>query len=103
VLLCGHHHRLLHEGGWRVTWWGAGSPAFFDPRGRTHFDGRWKPPALPQQQIEVMIAADSRGGSSAGGVATGESAPNGATAGARWKREADIPDEVYYRALEAIG
>jgi hypothetical protein len=25
------------------------------------------------------------------------------TAGARWKREADIPDDVYFRAKEALG
>lgn len=29
--------------------------------------------------------------------------PDGWTAGARWKREADIPDDVYFRALEAVG
>jgi len=33
----------------------------------------------------------------------GRAALNGATAGARWKREADIPDHVYFRPLEAIG
>jgi hypothetical protein len=40
VLLCRHHHRLVHEGGWQVGWWGAGRPVFYDPRGGTHFDGR---------------------------------------------------------------
>ncbi len=29
--------------------------------------------------------------------------PDFYTAGARWKREADIPDDVYFRAKEAIG
>jgi hypothetical protein len=28
--------------------------------------------------------------------------PDGWTAGVRWKREADIPDRVYFRALEAM-
>jgi hypothetical protein len=28
--------------------------------------------------------------------------PDGWTAGARWKREDDIPDEIYFRALEAL-
>jgi hypothetical protein len=40
VLLCRHHHRLIHEGGWTVGWWGVGRPVFHDPRGGTHFDGR---------------------------------------------------------------
>ena len=44
LLLCRHHHRLVHEGGWRVDWWGRGRPVFFDPRGGTHFEGRWEPP-----------------------------------------------------------
>ena len=22
LLLCGHHHRLLHEEGWKIEWWG---------------------------------------------------------------------------------
>jgi len=91
LLVCGHHHRLLHEGGWRVTWWGEGRPVFFGPRGGTHFDGRWKPPVLPERSIEVMIEANS-----------GTSVPTATTAGARWKTEDDIPDQVYFRALEAI-
>jgi hypothetical protein len=44
VLLCRYHHRLVHEEGWKVDWWGEGRPVFFDPRGGTHFDGRWKWP-----------------------------------------------------------
>ena len=28
--------------------------------------------------------------------------PDGWTAGVRWKREADIPDRIYFRALEAM-
>jgi hypothetical protein len=28
--------------------------------------------------------------------------PDGWTAAARWKREADIPDRIYLRALEAV-
>jgi Domain of unknown function (DUF222)/HNH endonuclease len=92
LLLCSHHHRLLHEGGWRVTWWGEGRPAFFDPRGGTHFDGRWTPPVLPERPIAAMIEANSR-----------DAVPTPETAGARWKREADIPDHICFRALEAIG
>ena len=92
LLVCRHHHRLLHEGGWQITWWGEGRPAFFDPRGGTHFDGRWKAPVLPAQPVESMIEANS-----------GSAVLTGATGGARWKHEADIPDDVYFRALEAFG
>ena len=40
ILACKFHHRLLHEGGWRIEWRGPGRPVFIDPRGRAHFDGR---------------------------------------------------------------
>jgi len=29
--------------------------------------------------------------------------PDFYTAGARWEREADIPDAIYFRAMEAVG
>jgi hypothetical protein len=64
VLLCRHHHRLVHEGGWRVAWWGVGKPVFFGPSGGTFFDGRWEPPAnasadeLVRQNVELGIAPD---------------------------------------------
>jgi len=132
ILLCAHHHRLVHEGGWQVTWWGEGRPAFFDPRGGTHFEGRWKPPKLPERALEAMIednlhgatarpttapdvagscapapdgataSAAKPGGTTPGTAKPAPAAPDGATAGARWKHEADIPDEIYFRALEAI-
>jgi len=39
LLLCRHHHRLVHEEGWTVQWRGEdGRAAFIDPRGRSHFD-----------------------------------------------------------------
>ena len=40
LLLCRFHHRLVHEGGWKVRWSGEGEPVFHDPRGGTHFKGR---------------------------------------------------------------
>jgi uncharacterized protein DUF222/HNH endonuclease len=98
LLLCGHHHRLLHEGGWQVTWWGEGNPCFFGPRGRMHFDGRWKPPEVSERPVEVMIEANLTEGRT-----PGRPPPDGSTAGARWKREKDIPDDVYFRAMEAMG
>jgi hypothetical protein len=118
VLLCRHHHRLVHEGGWKVEWWGEGRPVFFDPRGGTHFDGRWRAPekngrADRRESLEQR-AGEREGG---GGVHGRESPvedlmeenrrrgadPDGWTAASRWKREADIPDRTYFEALEAMG
>jgi len=93
LLLCKFHHRLVHEGGWRVDWWGEGRPVFFDPRGGTHFEGRWKPPVRAKDVSAERLVRDNR----ALGVT-----PDGWTPSARWKREADIPDEVLLRAEEAM-
>ena len=64
LLLCRAHHALVHEGGWRVDWWGEGRPAFFDPRGGMHFEGGWKWPegikdgsAEPSGQGEAAVVA----------------------------------------------
>ena len=134
LLLCRHHHRLVHEGGWTVDWWGRGRPVFFDPRGGTHFDGRWrapkqrqggrsgttpapmagKRPALrawtraggDQTEYPVQNPSEDRVGDPVAAL-TEENRrrgvkPDGWTASARWKREADIPDAIYFRALEAL-
>ena len=90
LLLCKPHHALVHEGGWRAEWWGEGRPVIYDPRGGTHFDGRWKPPALPEQPVAALVRANERRGIT----------PDASTIGARWKRERDIPDSVYFHALE---
>ena len=42
LLLCHFHHRLVHEGGWSIRWWGKGRPVFIDPRGGERFDGGWQ-------------------------------------------------------------
>lgn len=44
ILLCGAHHRLIHEGGWRTTGGPGGDLRFYDPRGRPV---RTRPPELP--------------------------------------------------------
>ncbi len=94
LLLCSHHHRLLHEEGWRIEWWGKDrQPAFIDPKGQTHLGRPREVPELPADPVKALIEdTRSRGAD-----------PDFFTAGARWKREADIPDDVYFRALEAIG
>ena len=94
LLLCGHHHRLLHEEGWNVEWWGKDrQAAFIDPRGQTHMGRPRQAPELEPNPVKTLIEdTGSRGAD-----------PDFYTAGARWEREADIPDDVYFRALEAIG
>ncbi len=93
VLLCRHHHRLVHEEGWKVEWWGEGRPVFFDPRGGTHFDGRWRAPELQESPVLSLMEENRHRGAD----------PDGWTAASRWKREADIPDRIYFRAVEALS
>jgi hypothetical protein len=115
VLLCRHHHRLLHEEGWSMQWWGQGRPVFFDPRGGTHFDGRWTWPGVEEVGVAMgeedlrkaggsvlasapSFAADLIADNQARGIQ-----PHGRTASARWKTENHIPDSIYFQALEAMG
>jgi len=92
LLACKFHHRLLHEGGWRVAWWGNARPVFYDPRGGIHFDGRWKPPVVSDPPVATLLRDNRRLGVN----------PNAWTASARWNRERDIPGPIYFRALEAL-
>ncbi len=102
LLLCRHHHRLVHEGGWSVRWAGAGHPEFIDPRGGSHYEGRWQAPQLP---ADVGAAVAAGGHRRTRELAEGNRErghdPGPDTASARWKDERDIPDGVYFRALEA--
>ena len=82
----------MHEGGWTVGWWGSGQPVFYDPRGGTHFEGRWWQPELPADPVAGMIECNAFAGAK----------PDGWTASAAWEREADIPDDVYFRACESV-
>jgi len=109
VLLCRHHHRLVHEEGWKVDWWGEGKPVFWDPRGGVHYEGRWQWPEGFQQEpptagetpatdetedlAEALVAENRRLGVE----------PDDWTAGAAWERIEDAPREVYLRALEAAN
>ena len=93
VLLCRHHHRLVHEEGWCVEWWGRDRMAAFrDPRGSVHVDGRWRPPKLPADPVAALNRQNRLHGAD----------PDGYTASARWKREVDIPFMVMSRATEAV-
>ncbi|MFV1986963.1 MAG: DUF222 domain-containing protein, partial [Gemmatimonadota bacterium] len=92
VLLCRYHHRLMHEEGWNIEWWKPGRAPFRDPRGSVHYgNGRQRAPAEGRGRLSRLLEANR-----ARGVE-----PDGWTASARWKREADIPDDIFFGALEA--
>ena len=96
MLLCAHHHRLVHEEGWKVEWWGEDRPSFTDPRGQMHGNGRpagRRAPADLRDPVQVLVNQTRCRGAH----------PDYLTAGARWKREDDIPDDVYFMAREALG
>jgi hypothetical protein len=56
LLLCRHHHRLVHEGRWTIGFDDQRRPIFFDPRGHMHYEGRWQPPILPEDAVAALIA-----------------------------------------------
>jgi hypothetical protein len=92
LLLCRYHHRLVHEEGWSVEWWGTGRAAFRDPRGSVDLEERGRPPPrLTNEPVAALARQNWLRGAE----------PDGWTASARWKREADIPDDVLFRAIEA--
>ncbi|TVR58896.1 MAG: HNH endonuclease, partial [Gemmatimonadales bacterium] len=126
LLLCRFHHRLVHEGRWKVEWSGPGKPGarhpvFLDPRGGMHFDGRWTDPRTDgrpgpqtdprsdsqtnprpdprtdpradQDLAQTLVTANLQRGTS----------PDGWTAAVDWSREQDVPDQVYFPAIEALG
>ena len=95
ILLCRHHHRLVHEAGWKVRWWQGGRPAFVDPRGQLHVTCR-RPTSrreLDRDPVQELIADTD----------AADVEPDLLTAGARWNRESDIPRGIYSRALEALA
>ncbi len=75
VLLCRHHHRLVHEGGWRIGWGATGEPVFLDPRGGVHYDARPRLPEVPADPVAALIEAHRARGIE----------PDWATAGRRWR------------------
>jgi hypothetical protein len=92
ILLCRHHHALVHEGGWRMGLDADRRAVFIDPRGHLVYDGRFQPPELPKDVLAAMIAEHAAHGIE----------PDGWTPSVRWTRERDIPDEIYFGATAAM-
>jgi hypothetical protein len=90
MLLCRRHHRLVHEEGWSVEWWGERA-VFRDPRGRFHTDTGWKAPELPEDPVRSLERENRLDGADPGPL----------DAAARWKRERAVPDDVWFPAVEA--
>jgi len=60
ILLCRHHHRLVHEGGWTMVYNGTGNPIFHDPLGGTHYSGRFRAPVLPPDALAELERENTR-------------------------------------------
>ena len=98
ILLCSHHHRLVHEEGYTVHSPRGERPYFLDPRMRLLPDVPPLPPppspfsGLPPEPVEALIQQNRLRGVEPGFL----------TSAARFKREDDIPLAVVMRALRAL-
>jgi len=97
ILLCRHHHALVHEGGWRVDWGGPGRAVFFDPRGGSRLEGGWEPPELGEHPVAELVEQNRLRG-----VRPAARNRHACTASARRKRGANIPDQMSFRAMQAM-
>jgi hypothetical protein len=93
ILLCKHHHRLLHEEGFRVELnaWPGGRPTFYDRRGLPVPDAA-PGPCLPLSPVDALIRHNEQTGTE----------PNYATCSARAKFDDAITSGCYDRALRAL-
>jgi hypothetical protein len=99
VLLCRFHHRLVHEEGFRVHFPRTGKLYFLDPKMRLLPDVA-QPPATrlgsaeapPSNPAEPLMCENRAHGIE----------PDFRTSSARYKRDDDVPSELYLRALERL-
>jgi len=92
ALVCRHHHRLVHEEGYRLELnpWEGGRPVFYDPRGVP------VPDVVPVTEVGPRAVEALMGENRRRGVR-----PDWRTATCRWEREDDIPLDVLERAEDA--
>jgi hypothetical protein len=90
VLLCDHHHTLLHEGGFTMDMPQPGRPNFYDRRGRLVPDA--PPPARIQAALDALERENRRHGID----------PGPYTSAPAYSRATYVPWEVEARAREAL-
>jgi hypothetical protein len=76
-------------------------PLFIDPRGNGHFDGGWRPVPLPARPVAALVAQNRARGVQPDAWTCG--GRRSTSIPGRWKREAEIPDEILLPALAAVG
>ncbi|HET9950052.1 MAG TPA: HNH endonuclease signature motif containing protein [Longimicrobiales bacterium] len=93
ILLCPHHHRLLHEGGFHLEMnpWPGGRPVF-DRSGIPVPERPPEPRGLSDRPVEALVRENERRGVR----------PDHATATARYAHAEDVPVEIWAGALEAL-
>jgi hypothetical protein len=87
VLLCDHHHTLVHEGGFSMDMPQPGRPNFYDRKGRP------VPEAAPPVEVtEALEALHRRRGIR----------PGPYTSAPRYARDSQVPWAIEAAALEAV-
>jgi hypothetical protein len=92
VLLCRHHHRAVHEEGFRLRLEPDGRVRFFDRVGWPLPDVAPPPPVLPDRPVEALVHSNRRRGIT----------PDWDTPSATYRGEADIPYDLEARFREAL-
>ena len=89
--MCAYHHRLVHEGGYRVEMQPGGRPTFYDRRGLPVPDA---PPTLRlgDAAADALVQANRSRGIH----------PDFRTSAARYLCEEDIPWRAVVKAIEAL-
>ncbi|MSR20437.1 MAG: HNH endonuclease [Gemmatimonadetes bacterium] len=91
LLLCGRHHRLVHEEGHRVFSDANGQVVFFSPTGKAIAASPPRP-SLSADPLEELVRRNRER----------DVAPNRRSGMPEWKRDRDVPREIEAAALEAL-